>query len=180
MSNKYTILTASGVSFDLANPKAELISIHDISLSLSRECRYNNHCNTFYSVADHVLNGRKYVDPKHLKYWDLHDAEECYLGDVPTPLKRLLGQAWEAVREGVHKAICERFNLPTTEPPEVKMNDTRLLLAEREVLFDKQQLMELWWIDTVDHNIEYDHVDVIIRPMWKSYKEYYDILKQYR
>lgn len=177
------MLTSTGKHFDLRNPRAEDIEISDICQSLSRICRFLGHCDNFYSVADHILNGRKYVEPHLVKYWDFHDAEEAFIGDIPTPLKKLLGPEFKKIQEGVHKAICDRFDLPLDFDQQVKRNDLRMLLAEREVLFSKRHLIEPWGIDyhmqeTGDF-IDYEHVEVIVRPMGKSESLLYEILEKY-
>lgn len=47
------IQTFSGRRFDIANPKPESVWLEDIAHSLSMQCRYNGHCQHFYSVAEH-------------------------------------------------------------------------------------------------------------------------------
>jgi len=183
--NRYDnwILTNAGKHFNFEAPNAKDISIHDIALSLSRTCRYNGHCNRFYSVTDHILNGREHIDPKLLKYWDLHDAEEAYIGDIPTPLKKMLGPEFKAVQQAVHKAICERFDLNPDFAPEVKENDLRMLLAEREVLFEAKHLAEPWNIDYSikldDLEIPYEHVVIKHRHPAVSLDLYREILESY-
>lgn len=178
------MLTASGTHFDLQNAKSEDIHCIDIAQSLARTCRFNGHGKHFYSVAEHILNGAKYLDdPKLLKYWHLHDAEEAYLGDIPTPLKKLLGPEFQKIQQNVHKAICERFDLPMDFDVQVKRNDHRMLLAERELLFDVDTDADPWgidkWMERTGDYIDYEHVDIELIPIHAATLRIYNILKEY-
>lgn len=75
------------------------ITIEDIAHSLSMQARYNGHTPFFYSVAEHsVLVSRRMRDVIKRR-WNrapttdeklaglLHDAWECYGGDVVSPIK---------------------------------------------------------------------------------------------
>lgn len=178
------MLTASGKHFNLRNPNAEDIVISDICQSLSRLCRFTGHCKHFYSVADHVLNGRTHLDNElHQKYWDLHDVEETYLGDIPTPFKKMLGPEFKEIQQAVHKAICARFDLPLDFDQQVKRNDLRMLLAERGAGFDVDFEMHPWsideWMKETGDFIDFDNVSVLSRKMKVAQKELYDILIKY-
>ena len=50
-----SILTASGIYFDYANPTAGMINIEDIAKALSNTCRFAGH-SRFYSVAEHSVH----------------------------------------------------------------------------------------------------------------------------
>lgn len=47
------IQTYSGRQFDIAAPTPEMVDLEDIAHSLAMQCRYNGHCQHFYSVAEH-------------------------------------------------------------------------------------------------------------------------------
>lgn len=49
------IQTHSGGQFDVHNPRAQDVCLEDIGHSLSMQCRYNGHCEHFYSVAEHSV-----------------------------------------------------------------------------------------------------------------------------
>lgn len=85
--------THTGRHIDSAKPLEiadEDIDIRDIAWSLSMLCRYNGHCDRFYSVAEHcchlfdAINGDE-MDVRAAIL--LHDASEAYLSDIPRPLK---------------------------------------------------------------------------------------------
>lgn len=62
--------------------------LDDIATSLAKQCRFNGHCDGFYSVAEHAILVSRLV-PSYLALPALlHDAAEAYLGDLITPLKR--------------------------------------------------------------------------------------------
>jgi hypothetical protein len=74
------------------------VSIDDIALSLSIECRFGGHTKypIGYSVAQHSVFVASLVsewtsDPHIVRAALLHDAHEAYLKDIPSPIKRALG-----------------------------------------------------------------------------------------
>ena len=84
------ITTYTGARFSYAEPGP--FRIRDIAHSLSLLPRFLGHTRGFYSVAQHSL----YVcDILHEEGADrhlqaaglLHDAQEAYIGDIPSPLK---------------------------------------------------------------------------------------------
>lgn len=97
--NKGWIQTFSGHKFYPLDPNPGLIDLEDLAHGLAHECRYGNHSNKFYSVADHSWMMSKYLftverypdsvhDLQNLKlYALLHDSAEAYLCDIPRPVK---------------------------------------------------------------------------------------------
>lgn len=90
------INTFSGIQFDANNPEYDDVLLEDVAHGLSNVCRYGGQCPRFYSVAEHsvlVSNLLEYVfQANHTVQLEglFHDAHEAYLGDIPTPLKRVL------------------------------------------------------------------------------------------
>lgn len=104
--------TPSGLIFDLLEPDPRMVRIEDIAWSLSRQCRFNGNTRFFYSVADHCVYVGNLLPPEISIYGLLHDAHEAYMGDIPSPIKELLGK--ERVRQienGIDAAIYESFGL---------------------------------------------------------------------
>ena len=136
--NRYTaIQTASGVFFDIVNPRPEDVRIEDIAASLAKQCRFTGHTSSFYSVAQHsvgvcdLLLEQGY--PEAVQLWGLlHDASEAYLVDLPTPIKRHthLGEIYCTVEDNVMSVICEKFGMCWHMPWPVKKADLRLLATE--------------------------------------------------
>lgn len=84
------ILTYTGRAFDLAAPRADLISTVDIAHSLSMICRFGGHPRRHYSVAQHSLLVAGIVPPEHQLIALLHDATEAYVGDMVRPIKLMM------------------------------------------------------------------------------------------
>lgn len=89
------ITTYTGKRFDPTNPDANLLDIKDIAHALSLVCRGNGHVKVFYSVGQHCIDcckeaiARGYSKRVALACL-IHDAGECYMSDVPRPLKENL------------------------------------------------------------------------------------------
>lgn len=106
--NRTTVRTFTGSEVDLLVPAQESISIEDIAHHLSKLDRYNGAGSFPYSVAHHSLLVASIL-PNPLKLWGLlHDATEAYLGDVVSPLKKLLPEFSEieaVLQEEILRAV---------------------------------------------------------------------------
>lgn len=108
------ITTFKGKQVDVFNFKKEDFDIDDVAHSLARICRYNGHCTPFYSVAQHSLNvyrmslNLKANAPTKL-YALIHDATECYVGDIPGPVKKKMPE-FQKIEAGVQAGINDFFN----------------------------------------------------------------------
>lgn len=120
------ITTYSGKHFDITKPDPATICIEDIAHALSLICRGNGHVKTFYSVGQHCLQCAKEAQarqlPSHLVLAALlHDATECYMSDVPRPLKQLM-PIYRQTESELLDVIYEKFlGQPLT------VEETRLL-----------------------------------------------------
>lgn len=128
------INTWSGKTLDYAEPKPESICIEDIATALSRECRYAGHSQHFYSVAQHSVLVSRIVPPEHALEGLLHDAQEAYLKDIPSPLKTLLPD-YRRLEARFDALIRQRFELPSTPSREIKQADLTALATEKRDLF---------------------------------------------
>ena len=130
------ILTFSGHDFDLLRPDDTAWSIIDIAHGLSNLCRFAGHTTEFYSVAQHCVVMSRHV-PQRLALTALfHDAAEAFVGDMPTPLKALLGE-YRTIETRIQAAILRRLGLPETLPLEIKRADRVLLATERRDLLPR-------------------------------------------
>lgn len=133
--NIYT--THSGQVLDLNFIKPENVSIEDIAHSLSFQCRFNGHTKRFYSVAEHSLVLRDLVrEESGIQNLNrrmaaiLHDAAECYLGDITKPAKERLFIG-EAVEGQILRVIFEAFGVPFSSfDEELKAMDSDLCIME--------------------------------------------------
>ena len=132
-----TYTTHSGRVLNLNFIKPENVSIEDIAHSLSFQCRFNGQTNRFYSVAEHSLVLRDLVQEESgIQNLNrriaamLHDAAECYLGDITKPAKERLFIG-EAVEGQILRVIFEAFGIPFSSfDEELKAMDSDLCIME--------------------------------------------------
>jgi uncharacterized protein len=144
---KSSITTLSGKFFDILNPEEYEYDIEEIATSLSNLCRYTGHVNTFYSVAEHSVLVSRIVPERLALAGLLHDASEAYLGDVSSPLKKLLPE-YQSIEERVQQAIAKAFNLGDgLSRPEVHEADKRMYWQERQSVANNGVRDTLWHQD---------------------------------
>jgi hypothetical protein len=135
--DKTWIQTFTGRRFNYQDPRPEDIDIQDIAHALSYTTRFGGHLPVLYTVAEHSVRVSRITSPENALEALMHDAAEAYLGDVPTPLKRLLPD-FQEIEVRVEKAIAEAFGLVYPWPEEVKRNDTVMLITEARDLHDNE------------------------------------------
>lgn len=143
---KSCITTGSGRFFDLLAPQEYDYDIEEIATSLSNLCRYTGHVNTFYSVAEHSVLVSRLVPANLALCGLLHDASEAFVGDVSSPLKKLVPQ-YQEIENGVQKAIANHFDLPYPYPKEVHEADKKMYWSERQTVADNGVKDTLWHQD---------------------------------
>lgn len=89
------ITARSGRVVSLSNPDPSTIDIRDIACSLSRLNRFCGATMLPLNVADHSLNvvrfmSMKKAPPAMLMLGLLHDAHEAYIGDITTPMRKVI------------------------------------------------------------------------------------------
>lgn len=130
------ICTSTGRQVFPLNPKAEDISIEDVSHALSHQCRYTGHTFSFYSVAEHSIWVARGVaalggNITEQRWGLIHDASEAYLSDISSPVKRHPSFAfYREVEKGLMRAIAEHFGLPAQEPEVVRYVDAQMIAFE--------------------------------------------------
>jgi hypothetical protein len=139
----HEIETFTGRFVDTHDPRAETICIEDVAHGLANTCRYGGQCRRFYSVAEHAVLCAWYAAERE---WDVlyqlaclhHDDAEAYLGDIPRPMKSLLGDAYRDMTISMDAAIGEALNLPFPvqwlHSAEVREADNWALMREAHVL----------------------------------------------
>ncbi len=111
MNDPGAILTFTSKLVNPFRPDPSVIEIVDIAHALSNTCRYGGHVSEFYSVAQHsVIVSRFFVTPELRLAGLLHDAEEAYMCDIPTPIKRQLDGYDDAAVE-LRKIIFGKYGI---------------------------------------------------------------------
>ena len=114
----------SGRRLDLLDPSPLDIEIEDIAHGLARVARWNGQTigANIYSVAQHSLlvetiaRQRVRLSRPHRLAALLHDAPEYVIGDVISPFKAVIGDAYKIVEARLLAAIHLRFGLPAILP----------------------------------------------------------------
>jgi 5'-deoxynucleotidase YfbR-like HD superfamily hydrolase len=131
----------SGRRLDLLDPSPLDIEIDDIAHGLARVARWNGQTGGahIYSVAQHCLLvealARARVPQldrgRRLKVL-LHDAPEYVIGDMISPFKVVIGDAYKAVERRLLTAIHLRFGLPAQTPADL---ETLIKSADRQAAY---------------------------------------------
>ena len=117
----------SGRRLDLLDPSPLDIEIADIAHGLARVARWNGQTEGahIYSVAQHCLlvetiaRQRARLSVQHRLAVLLHDAPEYVIGDMISPFKAVIGDAYKVVEARLLTAIHVRFGLPAVPPEEL-------------------------------------------------------------
>ena len=119
----------SGRRLDLLDPSPLDVEIEDIAHGLARVARWNGQTRGVhsFSVAQHSLLVEAIAG--HLNPdWPsasrllalLHDAPEYVIGDMISPFKAVMGDAYKSVEARLQAAIHLRFSLPAVTPAPLK------------------------------------------------------------
>ena len=118
----------SGRRLDLLDPSPLDIEIEDIAHGLARVARWNGQTQGqhIFSVAQHSLLVEKIagaLDPAISRedrlFMLLHDAPEYVIGDMISPFKAVIGDAYKSVENRILTAILLRFSLPASPSPQL-------------------------------------------------------------
>ena len=118
----------SGRRLDLLDPSPLDIEIEDIAHGLARVARWNGQTQGphIFSVAQHSLLVEKIacalepaISREDRLFMLLHDAPEYVIGDMISPFKAVIGDAYKTVENRILGAILLRFSLPAPPSPGV-------------------------------------------------------------
>ena len=135
------ILTHRGHHFSFIDLSGNVYDIKDIAHALAMTCRFGGMSLWHYSVAQHSCHiaeelFRETGDAALALDGLMHDAEEAYMGDMTTPLKRVMPEFRE-LSGHVDKEIRKMYKfsgVPMEMQPLTKEYDTRILLDEKTYL----------------------------------------------
>jgi len=184
------LVTYTGRKFDYNNITKDSVDVQDIAHSLSHLNRFVGHSSRPYSVGEHTLHC--YNMAKNLNYPTrlqlltlIHDFEEAYTGDCPTPLKVLLPE-FKTIAKKVENAIYEHIGIePPTEEEKylIKRIDLTMLAFEMRDLtlheyaefIDEHTHMEFLY----DRNFALKNIDVPPRAIATNIKSsYYTLMNK--
>lgn len=139
-ANGTLIEISNGRLVDVENLQDDDITYGVIAHSLARKCRFGGHCRTVINVAEHSCHVADYVYEYSCGSAIcslaalLHDGSECYLVDLPRPLK-LLFPEYVALEKKVETRIYERFGIELTDYMHeiIKRGDNSVLKAEAQL-----------------------------------------------
>ena len=168
--------TYTGRIFDFNNITKDSIYIPDVLHALPSLNRFLGHSSRPYSVGEHTLRGHLMCaelgfTPKQALYWFIHDFTEAYVGDCPTPLKKLLPN-FKDYEAQVEQAVLEHLGIeiPTEEEYALvkRIDATMLVLEMRDLtLHDYENFInEDVYLDVLDdmrhkiHDEIYDTEDI--------------------
>ena len=118
----------SGRRLDLIDPTPLDIEIADVAHGLARVARWNGQTRgaEIFSVAQHSLlvealfSAADLDAPREAQMTALlHDAPEYVIGDMISPFKAVIGEAYKEVERRLLGAILLRFGLKATVAPEL-------------------------------------------------------------
>ena len=117
----------SGRRLDLLDPSPLDVEIADIAHGLARVARWNGQTvgAHIFSVAQHSLlveilaHERANLDRESRLGVLLHDAPEYVIGDMISPFKAVIGDAYKGVELRILSAIHLRFGLPAALPADL-------------------------------------------------------------
>lgn len=130
-------LTGHTVGYNENAPRIE-----EIAHALAQINRFTGHASRPYSVAEHSLLVWSIVHEQGMGVHAqmaalLHDAHEAYTGDMSTPIKHAMGDAWHPFERN-HQAMVQRiFCIRTAAAsygPAIKQADLIALATERRDL----------------------------------------------
>lgn len=177
MMNSY-ITTYTRKHFNPINPNPELICIEDIAHALPMICRGNGHVRSFWSVGEHCILCAKEAEKREYSNRVilaalLHDASECYMSDVPRPLKQNMKE-YRRQEEHLLNVLYKKFlgsSLNKMEEKQIKEIDNALLWYDLKYLLDEVSEEE-----RPELQVE---IDYKVRTFSEVEKEYLEIFRKY-
>lgn len=118
----------SGRRLDLLDPSPLDVEIADIAHGLARVARWNGQTTGphIFSVAQHSLLVERIaatlepaIGRAERLFMLLHDAPEYVIGDMISPFKAVIGDAYKTVEDRILGAILLRYSLPAQPAPAV-------------------------------------------------------------
>jgi hypothetical protein len=139
-----TIAWGGGNYFDFEAPESTTMTIEDYAFALAYTVRWRGQARSdgkrmFYGVGEHCVRGAEHLlregyGKPHALAFLMHESDEVPFGDVPGPVKPLMGDSFRAVIKRCGAAIDARFGVVCPDPALIKRFDIRMLVTERRDL----------------------------------------------
>jgi hypothetical protein len=151
-----TIVTASGIMFDIMETTPDMVKIDDIAHALSMNNRFTGHTKFPYPVSQHSRLGSYLVPPKYALRFLLHDGSEAYLGDMNRPLKHFTpaGVEYRKVEAVVQAVIYKKFGLVGEDPEVIHKIDNQMLYAEKAQIMAPTEWKNIWSTDRTPADVK--------------------------
>jgi hypothetical protein len=130
--------TLSGIRFYPLEAEVDKFSIKDIAHALSNICRWGGHTCYHFSVAQHAHIMSHLVSKENAMEALMHDATEAYLGDIPTPIKRLFPEYLD-IEDKLAKKLAVKYKYTYPYPAQVYKYDTVMKKIEHDVLLLRKE-----------------------------------------
>jgi hypothetical protein len=116
-------------------------SLIDVATHLSRMIRYNGAVD--WSVAAHSILAASLAtvdnQPRNVvRAVLMHDGHEAYTGDVISPVRQVVGEAWKTYEDKFQAAFLRAMGLTEFHEETVRVYDLLALSCEKEHFFDTQ------------------------------------------
>ena len=120
MSKQIISSTRSGKLINLLDIHPNQILLSDICYGLSREVRFCGQTIRPYTVCEHTILGCKVLEglkasTATILVWLCHDMSESYIKDIPSPLKKYLGNIYTDLEDYITNSIYNKFNIPVKD-----------------------------------------------------------------
>lgn len=152
------IQTFTGKKFKPFATTKEMIDIHDIAHSLAMQCRFNGHCEQFYSIAEHSWHVSYLVPAQYALDGLLHDAAEAYVGDILKPIKNWFPE-YEGMEDHIMYTIANKYGISHKMPDCVRDADVHMLNIEIDQIMKSPPAS--WRLPTMPH------LRQVLTKMWK-------------
>lgn len=167
------IALLSGAVFNYNKPEESEVTIDDIASALSNVCRYAGHLPRFYSVAQHLVNTSRIVEPQFAFTALMHDTAEAFTNDLPTPLKWAL-PVFKELEVKIEAAMGKRFGFEFPYPDAVKLADTQMLLLEKNYVKEDKNEWEYY------RDVKFEHLrDIVDLDSWQPRRAKREFLERY-
>jgi 5'-deoxynucleotidase YfbR-like HD superfamily hydrolase len=169
----------SGAKFNYNKPEESDVTIEDLASALSNICRYSGHLPRFYSVAQHLVNTSRLVEPEHAYTALMHDTAEAFTNDLPTPLKWAL-PIFKELETSIESAMSKRFGFQFPYPAEIKDADSIMLILEKRHIKEDTSVWpayEKFEKELIKH--EDDYLDLVNLDSWQPRRAKREFLERW-